>query len=202
MRYTDAKCKICRREGKKLFLKGDRCYSPKCPIDKREMPTPRFHSFKRRRRISDFGRQLREKQKVKRIYGVAERQFSNYFKLANQKKLSFLQILELRLDNIVYRLGFAPSRSMARQIIFHGHVFVDNKKVNIPSYLLKKGQVVSLNSKIIKVSSIKKMLANKDFRPPVWLKRKAVIGKVERLSERDEIDTEVDEKLIIEYYSR
>lgn len=194
----NAKCKICRREGKKLYLKGDRCYSPKCPLERKGAVPPGIHGPKRRKRLSEFGHQLREKQKAKRIYGVSERQFKRY--LEQGEKL--LPILESRLDNVVYRLGFVPSRSIARQIVSHGHIQVDGKKVNIPSYQLKPGQTVSLTSRGLGIDDVKKMLSNKDYRVPVWLKRKAAVGKMERLPERSEIDTEVDEKLIIEYYSR
>lgn len=199
----NAKCRICRREGKKLFLKGERCYSPKCPLEKKGAVPPGVHGPRgRSRRLSDFGQQLREKQKAKRNYRVRETQFKRYFDLANKKGLSFLQILESRLDNVVYRLGLVPSRSIARQTVSHGHVQVDGKKVNIPSYQLKPGQIVSLSPKGLEIDQVKKMLANKEYRIPAWLKRKAAVGKMERLPQREEIDTEVDEKLIIEYYSR
>lgn len=202
MRYLDAKCKLCRREGKKLFLKGERCYSPKCPLEKKGAVPPGIHGLRRRRRLSEFGQQLREKQKAKRIYGLSERQFKRYFELANKKGLSFLQILESRLDNVVYRLGFVPSRSVARQIVSHGHIQVEGKKVNIPSYQLKPGQTINLTPRGLEIDHVKKMLANKEYRVSPWLKRKAAVGKMERLAERSEIDTEVDEKLILEYYSR
>lgn len=194
----NSKCKICRREGQKLFLKGERCYSPKCPLEKKGAVPPGVHGPKSRRRLSDFSQQLREKQKAKRIYGVSERQFKLYFAQGG----SFLKILESRLDNVVYRLGFTPSRSIARQIVSHGHVQVDGKKVNISSYQLRPGQLVALASKGLEINHVKKMLSNKDYRVPAWLKRKAAVGKMERLPEREEIDTEVDEKLITEYYSR
>ncbi len=205
-RYPDAKCRLCRREGRKLFLKGDRCYSPKCPLEKKGAVPPGIHGPKRRRRVSEFGQQLREKQKTKRFYGVRERQFKRYFEMASKKRgnrgETLLQILESRLDNSVYRLGLAPSRSIARQIISHGHVQVDGQKVNIPSYQLKPGQIVSLTSRGLEIDQVIKMLANKDYKVPAWLKRKAAVGKMERLPERSEIDVEVDEKLIVEYYSR
>lgn len=206
MRYLDPKCKLCRREGRRLFLKGERCYSPKCPLEKKGAVPPGVHGPKRRRRLSAFGQQLREKQKAKRFYGVSERQFKRYFDLANKKRgntgEALLQTLESRLDNVVYRLGFVPSRSIARQIVSHCHVQVDGKKVNIPSYQLKLGQTVSLTTKGLEINHVKKMLANKEYRAPAWLKRKAAVGKMDRLPKREEIDTEVDEKLIIEYYSR
>jgi len=207
MRYLDSKCKLCRREGQKLFLKGDRCYSPKCPLEKKGAVPPGAHGQKRRRRISEFGRQLREKQKAKRIYSLNEAQFKRYFNFANKKRggktgEALLQILESRLDNIVYRLGFTPSRSIARQIVSHSHIQVDGKRVNIPSYQVKPSQTVTLTTKGLTIPHVKKMLANKDYRVPSWLKKKAAVGKMERIPTREEIDTEVDEKLIIEYYSR
>lgn len=206
MRYLDPNCKLCRREGRKLFLKGERCYSPKCPLEKKGAVSPGIHGPRRRKRFSEFGQQLREKQKAKRIYGVSERQFKRYFDLAGKKRgetgETLLRILELRLDNVVFRLGFVPSRSIARQMVSHGHLQVDGKKVNLPSYQLKPGQIISLTFKGLVMDQVKKMLSNKEYQVPGWLKRKAAVGKVERLPEREEIDTEVDEKLIVEYYSR
>lgn len=206
MRYLDPKCKLCRREGKKLFLKGERCYSPKCPLEKKGAVSPGIHGLRWRKRLSEFGQQLREKQKAKRIYGVSERQFKRYFEQAGKKRgktgEALLRILESRLDNVVFRLGFVPSRSIARQIVSHGHLQVDGKKVNLPSCQLKPGQTISFTSKGLAMDQVKKMLSNKEYQVPGWLKRKAAVGKVERLPEREEIDTEVDEKLIVEYYSR
>lgn len=202
----NVKCKLCRREGQKLFLKGDRCYSPQCPLEKKGAVPPGFHGLRGRRRVSSFGQQLREKQKLKRIYNVRERQFKRYVNLAIQKSgeagENLLQILESRLDNVVYRLGLAPSRSVARQLISHRQVQVDGKRVNIASYLLKPGQVISLTKKALEIEPVRKMLANKDYRPPTWLQKKAILGKIEKLPRREEIDTEVDEKTIIEFYSR
>jgi small subunit ribosomal protein S4 len=207
MRYLDSKCKLCRREGKKLFLKGERCYSPKCPLDKKGAVPPGVHGPKQtRKRVSNFGIQLREKQKAKRIYGVSERQFNRYFNQAAKKGGEtgelLMKILESRLDSVVFRLGFTASRSIARQAISHGHILVDGKKVNVASYQLKPGQTVSLTTKGLKIDQVKKMLANKDYRLPKWLKRKAAVGKIDRLPKREEIDSEVDEKLIVEYHSR
>jgi len=204
-RYTDAKCRLCRREGRKLFLKGERCFSAKCPIAKKGALPPGQHGQKRAGRLSEYGVQLREKQKAKRIYGVLERQFKNYFKKAALKKkgagLKLLQLLELRLDNVIFRAGLVFSRSIARQIITHGFCLIDGKKVDIPSYQLKPGQVISLNVKGLKLGQVKKALAAKQ--PAVkWLKRKAAVIKVERLPEREEIKTDINESLIIEFYSR
>lgn len=196
-RYLDAKCRLCRREGRKLFLKGERCYSPRCPIERKGAVPPGQHGQKWRRRLSEYGQQLREKQKAKRIYGVLERQFKRYF----EKKLP-LQLLESRLDNVIYRLGFVPSRSVARQLVRHGHVLVDNKKVDIPSYQVKPGQLISLTPKALKMEVVKKSLAEKERKIPEWLQRKAAIGKMVHLPEKEEIDTDINESLIIEFYSR
>jgi len=205
-RYKDAKCRLCRREGVKLFLKGSRCFSPKCPIERRGGVPPGQHGQRFRRRTSEFGLQLREKQKAKRLYGVLERQFRRYFQEAAKVKEAtgtiLLQLLERRLDNIVYLLSFAQSRSMARQLVNHGHILVDNRKVDIPSYRVKPGQVISIKSQSLNISPVKTALAEKDKTIPKWLKRKAAVGKVERLPEREEIETEINEQLIVEYYSR
>lgn len=205
-RYKDAKCRLCRREGVKLFLKGSRCFSPKCPVERRGGVPPGQHGQRFRRRTSEFGLQLREKQKAKRLYGVLERQFRRYFQEAAKVKEAtgtiLLQLLERRLDNIVYLLGFAQSRSMARQLVNHGHILVDNKKVDIPSYRVKPGQTISIKSQSLNISPVKTALAEKDKTIPKWLKRKAAVGKVERLPEREEIETEINEQLIVEYYSR
>lgn len=205
-RVTGPKCRLCRREGVKLFLKGDRCYSSKCPIDRKGAVVPGQHGQKRRSRVSDYGRQLREKQKAKRIYGVLERQFENYFSQASKKPEAIgerlLVFLERRLDNVVYRLGLAPSRSMARQLVTHGHVLVNGKKVDIPSYLVKKEEVISLSPGALKLETVKKSLADPDKKVPEWLKRKAGAGQIVRFPTREEIKEDVDEYLIIEFYSR
>jgi len=205
-RYTDPKCRLCRREGTKLFLKSSRCYSFKCPLEKKGAVPPGQHGLRRRRRLSSFGKQLREKQKAKRLYGVLERQFRRYFnqalKVKKGKGKVLLQILESRLDNIIYRLGFAPSRSVARQLVSHGHVLVDNKKVNIPSYQVKTGQVLSLTSKGVKINHVKESLADKSRKVPKWLLKKAAVGKMNRLPRREEIEADINEDLIVEFYSR
>lgn len=205
-RYTEAKCRLCRREGSKLFLKGDRCYSSKCPIERRGGLIPGQHGQRRQNRASDYGRQLREKQKAKRIYGILERQFRNYFKKAIKDRQAtgekLLQLLETRLDNVVFRLGLTPSRSVARQIVTHRHVSIDGQRVNIPSYQIKPGQVITLGSKVIEKDIIKKAIAEKEKKIPAWLEKKAAAGKVIRYPKRDEIDTDLDVHLIIEYYSR
>lgn len=205
-RYLDSKCRLCRREGTKLFLKGERCLTPKCPLEKKGAVAPGQHGLKRSRRLSEYGIQLREKQKAKRTYGVLERQFRRYFKKAFKKRgvtgEALLQLLELRLDNVVYRLGLVPSRSVARQLVHHGHILVDGKKVDIPSYQVKPGQVINLNPKAMKIEVVKKSLAEKKKEIPSWLQKKAAVGKIIRLPTREEIGADIAEQLIVEYYSR
>lgn len=204
-RYTDAKCKRCRREGVKLFLKGDRCYSPKCPIEKKGAVPPGQHGRKRTRRLSNYGVQLREKQKAKRIFGVSERVFKNYYKVASQSPRDtgkrLLQLLETRLDNVIFKGGLTDSRSIARQLITHGFCRVDNKKVDIASYRVKPGEVITFSPRGLGLESIKKSIAQKKPAPP-WLKRKAAVVKMEKLPERDEMEGNIDEQLVIEFYSR
>ncbi|MDP3998792.1 MAG: 30S ribosomal protein S4 [bacterium] len=196
-RYTDAKCRICRREKVKLFLKAERCLSPKCPIEKRGAVPPGQHGAKRRREPSNFGIQLREKQKAKRTYGVLERQFRRYMGEVNKQRgttaRNLFLILERRLDNVVYRLGLAPSRSVARQLVNHGHVMINNKKVDVPSYSVCREEVISLDKKPNEIEN---------YQPPAWLARQGPMGKILRLPERDDIQTDIDEQLIAEYYSR
>ncbi len=205
-KYKDAKCRLCRREGVKLFLKGERCYSPKCPIERKGAVPPGEHGSKRQRRLSNYGQQLREKQKVKRIYGVLERSFRRYFKEARRVKEAtgkmLLQILESRLDNVVFRLGLTPSRSVARQIVRHGFVLVDGQKANLPSYQVKPEQIVTLTTEGLKLKQVKDSLIEKERIIPKWLQRKAAVGKIKRLPEREEIEVDINEDLIVEYYSR
>ncbi|MBN1262947.1 MAG: 30S ribosomal protein S4 [Candidatus Pacebacteria bacterium] len=205
-RYKDAKCRLCRREGAKLFLKASRCSSLKCPLEKKGAVPPGQHGIKSHRRPSNFGRQLREKQKAKRLYGILERQFKAYFNKALKQKEgtggALLQLLETRLDNVVYRLGLVPSRSVARQLISHGHVLVNNRKVNISSYQLKPDQIISLSPKGLKNDLVKQSLKEKSIKIPVWLSKKAAVGKVLKMPARDEIEVEIDEELIVEFYSR
>jgi len=204
-RYTGPKCRLCRREKVKLFLKGDRCFSPNCPIEKKGAVPPGQHGLKSSRRQSDYGKQLREKQKTKRIYGLTESHLKNYFQKAIKVRQTtgefLLQMLESRLDNIFYRLGFVSSRNLARQLVTHKHVLIDGKKVNIPSYQLKPGQVVSLDKKALDLPEVKKSLAEKT-KLPDWLKKKAAVGQMVRLPKRDEIEGDIDEQLIVEFYSR
>lgn len=204
-RYLGPKCRLCRREGTKLFLKGERCFSPKCPIEKKQALPPGQHGVRGRRRLSDYGIQLREKQKLQRLYGIVEKQLKRYFGRALKKKGDtgevLLQLLETRLDNIVYRLGFVPSRSVARQLISHGHVLVDGKKADIASFNVKPGQTVTVSSEALDFAQVKKSLAEKG-KIPVWLEKKAAVGRLARLPEREEVEAEVDESLIVEFYSR
>lgn len=205
-KYTDPKCRLCRREGTKLYLKGARCLSPKCPIDKKGAQVPGMHGKKRARgRISGFGTQLREKQKAKRTYSVLEGQFHNYYDLAikssgNSSEV-LMQLLESRLDNVVYRLGFVTSRSLARQLVSHGNVLVDGKKVDVPSFLTKAGMVISLPEKATKFDFVAPNLNDKNV-PAKWMSRKGTLGKIDRMPTAEEIGSEIKTNLIIEYYSR
>lgn len=206
-RYTDAVCRLCRREGQKLFLKGDKCYSDKCPVDRRHYP-PGQHG-QGRRKLSEYGLQSREKQKTRRYYGVLESQFRKYFEIAERKPgvtgTNLLQILESRLDNVVYRLGMAMSRPEARQLVRHGHFTVNGRKVNIPSYLVKPGDVIALKESSRKLEKFKEVLeANSSRVPPRWLDfdRDAAQGTVKALPEREDIDFPVEEHLIVELYSK
>lgn len=201
-RYTDAKCRLCRREGTKLFLKGERCLSLKCPIERKGAVAPGQHGLRGRRELSNFGLQLREKQKAKRIYGILERQFRHYVRKSSTYGQTLLQILECRLDNVIYRLGFTPSRSVARQIVNHGHITVNDRRVDISSYLVKAEEVISLDKTAQEMVTVKKFLAEKKYQPPSWLARRGPVGKVVRLPARDEVQADVNEQLIAEYYSR
>jgi small subunit ribosomal protein S4 len=206
-RYTGASCRQCRKEKMKLFLKGDRCYSAKCAIDRRGT-APGQHGTKRVK-SSEYGLQLREKQKAKRIYGVLEKQFSKYFDLAEKQQgvtgENLLRILESRLDNIVYRMGFASSRKEARQLILHGHFLVDGKKVNIPSFLTKESMIVSVKEdsrKSPKFKILAEALSGRII--PKWLDVDVenMTGKIVLLPARDDIDLEIKDNLIVEYYSK
>ena len=200
-------CRLCRREGLKLFLKGDRCFKEKCAIERRGY-APGQHG-RRRSKVQGYGIQLREKQKVKRIYGVLETQFRNYFARASRSKgitgANLLQMLERRLDNVVYRLGFASSRSMARQLVAHGHIRVDSRKVTIASSLVKPGQTISLRDSSRKNEQIKICLDTAKGRGvPGWLELDAdrFQGSVRQLPARDEITMPIQEQLIVELYSK
>ena len=206
-RHTGAVCRLCRREGLKLFLKGDRCFKEKCAFERRGY-APGQHG-RRRTKVQNYGIQLREKQKVKRMYGVLERQFRSYFLRAARTKgitgTTLLQTLERRLDNIVYRLGFASSRSMARQLVAHGHIQVDGRKMTVPSALVKPGNVVALREKSRKNEQVKICLDTAKGRGvPAWLELEAdqFQGTVRQLPEREEILMPIQEQLIVELYSK
>jgi small subunit ribosomal protein S4 len=205
-RELGPKCKKCRRERKKLFLKGERCYSVKCAMVKRPY-APGQHGQTRRMSLSEFGIQLREKQKVKRTYGILERQFRNYYEKANRMKGNtgnlLSSILEKRLDNAVYRLGFAGSRSQSRQLVNHGHFLVNGKKVNIPSYLIKEGDVISVKKdKLGYFQNLRKTLKN--YQTPSWLSLNydKLEGKVVSMPAIEETDLNADIHLVVEYYSK
>ena len=206
-RHTESVCRLCRREGMKLFLKGDRCFKEKCAFERRGY-APGQHG-RRRTKIQGYGIQLREKQKVKRIYGVLERQFRNYFASASRAKgitgSTLLQMLERRLDNVVYRLGFAFSRAAARQLVAHGHIRVNGRKVDVPSSLVKAGAVISLkedsrNNDLIKIS----LDTAKGRGVPAWLELDAdrFQGTVKQLPNREDIVLPIQEQLIVELYSK
>jgi len=206
-RYTEAVCRLCRREGQKLFLKGDRCYTDKCAVARRSY-APGQHG-QRRAKVSEYGNQLREKQKAKRYYGVLERQFEGYFELASKRKgqtgENLLSILESRLDNVVYRLGFAMSRAEARQLVRHGHFTVNGKKVNIPSYLVKPGEVIAVKESSRNLEKIKSNVEANSFRqPPKWLEydRDNMVAKVVAYPTKEDIDLPIQEHLIVELYSK
>ena len=206
-RYKDEQCRICRREGQKLFLKGSRCYTDKCSVTRRNY-APGDHG-QGRKKISEYGTQLREKQKTKAFYGVGEKQFRKYFEMAENKKgitgENLLQILESRLDNVVYRLGFGVSRAQARQFVNHGHFEVNGQKVDIPSYLVKAGDVIAVREIKKDNKTIKENLEVNAARPiPEWLEKDAdkMQGKVLRLASREDVDIPVEEHLIVELYSK
>jgi small subunit ribosomal protein S4 len=205
-RYTEADCKLCRREGQKLFLKGAKCYSEKCPVSKRSY-APGQHG-QMRKKITGYGQQLREKQKAKRYYGVLESQFRKYFDMAiKQPGVSgenLLRILESRLDNIVYRLGFASSRKEGRQMVLHRHFTVNGSIVNIPSYLCKAGDVIAMKDASRSVETFKDQFESNAKPIPAWLSvdKANMTANVAALPTRDEIDLQVEERLIVELYSK
>jgi len=206
-RYTGSVCRLCRREGQKLFLKGEKCYTDKCPVVRRPY-APGQHG-QNRKKLSEYGLQLREKQKARRYYGVLESQFEKYFEMASKRKgvtgENLLQILESRLDNVIYRLGFATSRPEARQLVRHGHFNVNGKRVNIPSYLVEEGDVISFREKSRNLEKIKSILESTEGRViPKWLdlNRDTLEAKVVTLASREDIDLPIEEQLIVEYYSK
>jgi len=225
-RYTGAVCKLCRREGEKLFLKGERCYN-KCPIDKPNGSLPPGQHGKRRTKVTEFGKRLREKQKTKRIAGVLERQFFNYFDKARhapgQTGENLLRFLEIRLDNVVRRLGFAPSMASARQIVSHGHIFLNGRRVNIPSYLVNVGDTVTLADSLKSNLRVQRSIANQIRRSiPTWLeldemvagpisrskdlpvdlKEAKIQGRIRLEPARDEFSYKVNDQYIVELYSK
>ena len=204
-RYTGSVCRQCRREGQKLFLKGERCYSDKCAITRRAY-APGQHG-QSRKKFSEYGLQLREKQKVKRYYGVLESQFAKYFEMAEKKSgvtgENLLQIVESRLDNVVYRLGYAMSRPEARQLVRHGHFTVNGKKVNIPSYLVEVGDEIAVKADSLSSEKIKAILeANEKKAIVKWLEVNGTSAKVVALAQKEDIDLPIEEHLIVELYSK
>jgi len=209
MAKIDKKCKICRREGEKLFLKGERCYTQKCALIKRKYP-PGIHGPKGYPRLTDYGIRLREKQKVKRIYGISENSLKRYFnkakKLSGSTEEAFLRLLESRLDNVIYKAGFAVSRSSARQLVNHGHFLVNGRKVNIPSYQVRVGDVITLKEK----SRVRDKIINSlNFfkgrsETPGWLTvdEKNLLIKIIRRIELEDLPKDINTKLIVEFYSR
>jgi small subunit ribosomal protein S4 len=211
-KYTGPVCKICRREGEKLFLKGERCFTPKCAFEKRSFaPGQHGRGGQRGRveRVSDYGRQLRAKQRARRVYGILERQFRRYFGLALKHRgmtgFNLLQTLELRLDNVIYRMGFAESRPQARQLVNHGHFHVNETRADIPSMILKVGDKIALRVASASNVYFKELPELAEKRNcAIWLERdlKSISGRVLRTPERSEIDGGLNEQLIVEYYSR
>ena len=205
-KYTESDCRLCRREGTKVFLKGDRCYSAKCAIVKR--PTPPGQHGAGRKKVSEYGLQLREKQKAKRLYGLLEKQFSRTYVKAERMKgatgENMLVLLERRLDNVVYKLGLGSSRSQARQIVNHGHITVNGKCVNIPSYVVKAGDVVAVKENRKANTYFKQLQETKKLNLPKWLEFdiEKLEGKVLQLPERADVEVEIAENMIVELYSR
>src|SRR4029078_11954079 len=205
-RYSGPVCRLCRREGMKLFLKGERCYTEKCAIEKRNLP-PGQHGKLRKAKLVGYGLQLRGKQKVKRIYGVLENQFRRYFEMADRQRgitgETLLQLLERRFDNVIYRLGLATSRAQARQLVRHGHFLVNGRKVDVPSYSLKAGDVVTIKSTSTKNATILHAMEEVKGRGvPGWLTFDGEAGKIMSLPTREQINLPVQEQLIVELYSK
>jgi small subunit ribosomal protein S4 len=206
-RYTDSVCKLCRRERQKLFLKGQKCFTEKCPIEIRSYP-PGQHGLSRRAKISEYGIQLREKQKIKRAYGLLETQFHNYFEKAIKAKgitgENLVKILERRLDNVVYRLGFASSRKQARQLIRHRHILVNDKLVDIPAYLLNAGDVIKIKDKSKKLDLVHNSLKRVRDNTYSWLSvdKATLAGTFVQIPERTEVPLNANEQLVVELYSK
>jgi small subunit ribosomal protein S4 len=205
-RYTDSSCRICRREGAKLFLKGERCYSPKCAITKRQAAPGQHGSTKKK--VSEYGMQFREKQKTKKTYGLLERQFKNYYSTAavirGATGVKMLMLLELRLDNVVYRMGICKSRAQARQIVNHSHITVNGKKVDIPSYICKAGDVIAVKENKAKNKFFEDVKNTKKLNLPKWLEfdPEKLEGRILALPQKDDLDISIAENMIVELYSR
>ena len=206
-RYTGPSCKLCRREKQKLFLKGSKCHSERCPLETKNY-APGQHGLSRRMKFSEYGVQLREKQKVKRIYGLLESQFHSYFVRANNQKGvtgdNLIQLLESRLDNVVFRFGFAPSRKAARQLVLHRHFFVNGRTVNIPSYILQPGDVITVREKSKKLDVIHSTLRRTKDNVYEWLQvdKASLSGTFMQIPTREEIPIVANEQLIVELYSK
>ena len=207
-RYIGPVCRLCRREDAKLFLKGDRCFSDKCGYERRQYP-PGQHGQGRKKRPSDYGQQLREKQKVKRIYRILEKQFRGYYYKASRMRgvtgENLLMLLERRLDNVALRFGFSSSHAEARQLVRHGHFTVNGKRINIPSYQVRPGDQIEVREKSRKIQKIVDALANVDRVPrPAWLEldKEAMRGKVTQAPTRADVSSDIDEQLIVELYSK
>ena len=204
--YREAKCRLCRREGAKLFLKGDKCYNGKCPFEKRPV-APGVHGASRKK-VSEYGQQLREKQKVKRIYGVQEGQFRAYYEKADRMKgitgENMLSLLERRLDNVIYRMGIGVSRAQARQLVNHGHFLVNGRKVNIPSFVVKVGDVITVKESKASNKYFEVVKSAKVGNLPKWLEfsPEKLEGKVIALPARDDVDSQIAEHKIVELYSK
>ncbi len=206
-RYTGPDCRLCRREGAKLFLKGDRCYSEKCAMERRNYAPG--EAGKKRVKESEYRIQMREKQKTKRIYGLLEKQFHHYYEMASRQQgitgENLLRILETRLDNVVYRLGFAKSRAEARQQVRHGHIYVNGRRVDIPSFRVRPGDLISVAPKAKEMLVIKSaLISNERVQVPAWLEVdiEKLQGSVLALPQRDQIDSDIREQLIVELYSK
>ncbi len=204
--YREAKCKLCRREGNKLFLKGDKCYLDKCPFNKRPLP-PGQHGAGRKK-VSEYGQQLREKQKTKRIYGVQEGQFRHYYEIAERKKgitgENMLSLLERRLDNVVFRMGIGVSRTQARQIVNHAHLTVNGRTVTVPSYIVKAGDVIAVKENRKNNKFFEQVKSSKVGNLPKWLEfdPEKLEGKVLALPTREDVDSQIAEHMIVELYSK
>ena len=204
--YREARCRLCRREGAKLFLKGDKCYNGKCPFEKRPV-APGVHGAGRKK-VSEYGQQLREKQKVKRIYGVQEGQFRSYYEKADRMKgitgENMLSLLERRLDNVIYRMGIGVSRAQARQLVNHGHFLVNGKKVNVPSFIVKAGDVITVKESKASNKYFEAVKGSKVTNLPKWLEfsPEKLEGKVIALPARDDVDSQIAEHKIVELYSK